>query len=239
MVNIPVIAKRELNTYFLSLMAYFVLTLFALANGLFLAGWLRGTLIDPNLVIREAMGFALFLLVFVVPVITMRLFSEEASSGTMETLLTTPVSDAEVVLGKYMGALIFGMAMLVPVALECLYLAALGGVDYGPVASGFLGLYLGFALFLAIGLFCSSITRIQVGAAIMTFVILLGVLLLGHLVRDAESTIGKILTYMGPTRHVRWFLKGIVDSRDLVYFVASTCMFLFLSVKVLELRRWR
>ena len=239
MVNIPVIAKRELNTYFLSLMAYFVLTLFTLANALGFATWLRGTLIDPNVVINAVIGWALTLLVFAVPVITMRLFSEEVSSGTVETLLTTPVSDTEVVLGKYMGVLIFGMAMLVPVALECVYLTTLGGVDYGPMASGFLGLYLAFALFLAVGLFCSSVTRIQVGAAIMTFVILLGLLLLGNLVGQSQSAIGKALTYMAPARHVSGFFKGVVDSRDLVYFVASTCMFLFLSVKVLELRRWR
>jgi ABC-2 type transport system permease protein len=239
MVNIPVIAKRELNTYFLSLMAYFVLTLFTLANALFFAIWLRGTSVDPNVVISEATGWALFLLVFAVPMITMRLFSEEVSSGTVETLLTTPVSDTEVVLGKYMGVLIFGMAMLVPLALECVYVTTLGGVDYGPVASGFLGLYLALAQFLAIGLFCSSITRIQVGAAIMTFVILLGALLLGNLVGESESAIGKVFTYVAPVRHVGDFLKGVVDSRDLVYFVASTCMFLFLSVKVLELRRWR
>jgi len=239
MVNVPVIARRELNTYFLSLMAYVVLTLFALANGLGFGVMMRGPQADLNLVAATVFGWAVTLMVFGLPMITMRLLSEEASSGTIETLLTVPVSNAEVVLGKYVGALIFTMVMLVPVVLECIYLATVGTLDLGPLASGLLGIYLLIAQFLAVGLFCSSITRIQLAAALATVVALVGTLLVGELVRDMESPLAKLLLYVSPPRHLDGFMKGVIDSRDLVYFVATAALFLFLTVRVLESRRWR
>ena len=117
MVNVPVIAKRELNTYFLSLMGYLVLTLFALGNALVFALLLGGPQIDPNMVAGTMFGWSVTLMIFTAPMITMRLLSEETSSGTIESLMTTPVSEAEVVLGKYVGALLFAIVMLAPIAL--------------------------------------------------------------------------------------------------------------------------
>lgn len=239
MVNIPVIAKRELNTYFLSLIAYFVLTVYALLHGLIFAGLLSGQEFDPNQVAANSMMAALTLMVFTVPVITMRLLSEEANSGTIETLLTTPVSDVEIVLGKYIGALIFGTAVLIPIMLECAFLALLGGLDYGPIASALLGLYLVIAQFLAIGLFCSALTRVQLASGILTLLILLGICFLWNVVQDSTSTTASVLMYLAPPRHFFAFVKGVIDSRDLVYFVATTALFLFLSVRVLEMRKWR
>ncbi len=239
MVNIPVIAKRELNTFFLSPIAYLVLAGFAVGHGLLFAVFLWGSSVDLNAVAGSAFWVALYLLIVTVPLITMGLLSEEASSGTIETLLTTPVSDMEVVLGKYLGALLFGVAMLAPIALECVYLAAMGTLDYGPVAAGFLGLYLLIAQFVAIGLFCSSLTRVQVGSAIISFVMLLGLFFLWLVVRDRSSLAAVVLRYMAPPVHYDGFVKGIVDTRDLVYFASTTALFLFLSVRVLESRRWR
>ena len=239
MVNSPVIARRELNTYFLSLLAYVVLTLFALASGLVFAVGFQGSRIDPTMFASWTFQWTVTLMIWAVPMIAMRLLSEEAASGTIETLLTTPVSSTEVVLGKYVGALIFSMAMLVPVALECAYLTVVGDLDYGRVASGFLGVYLATAQFLAVGLLCSSLTRVQLAAAVMTLVTLLGLLFLGGMAGDSMSTTGRVLRYVAPTAHLSALLKGVVDSRDLVYFVATTCMVLFLTVKVLDLKRGR
>ena len=239
MVNVPVIAKRELNTYFLSLMGYLVLTLFALGNALVFALLLGGPQIDPNMVAGTMFGWSVTLMIFTAPMITMRLLSEETSSGTIESLMTTPVSDAEVVLGKYVGALLFAIVMLAPIALECVFLALLGGMDYGPVASGMLGVYLLTAQFLAIGLFCSAAIRIQLVSAMATFSVLVGALLLGQWAQRGSSAIAKACVYAMPPAHLEGFIKGVIDSRDLVYFVATTSLFLFLGVRVLEARKWR
>jgi len=241
MVNIPVIAKRELNTYFLSLMAYLVLTFFALASGLGFAVIiaLYGPQVDPNALIGSIFGWTGYWIVLAVPLITMRLLSEEASSGTVETLMTAPVSDAEVVLGKYVGALIFTMVLLAPVALQCLYVAGLGPLDYGPLAAGWLGLYLLVAQFLAIGLLCSALFRIQLASGLAAFLVLFGLMLAGVIAHGSESALAQACRYLSPPRHLDAMMKGIIDSRDLVYFVVTTCLFLFLSVRALESRKWR
>jgi ABC-2 type transport system permease protein len=108
-----------------------------------------------------------------------------------------------------------------------------------PISAAFLGTYLLAAQFLAIGLFCSSLTRVQIGSAIMSFVVLMGLFFLWRVARDSASTAAKVLQYISPPWHMVGFLKGVIDTRDLVYFVASTALFLFLSAKVLESRRWR
>ncbi len=239
MINAPVIAKRELITYFLSPIAYVVLTVFALVHGWLFVGALGGAQVDPNIVAGFAFWIAFYMMILFAPIITMRLLSEEASSGTIETLLTTPVSDMEVVLGKFFGALIFSMAMLVPIGVECLFLASVGQLDPGPVASGLLGLYLVIALFLAIGLFCSSLTRVQIGSAIMSIVVLLGLFFLWFVFRNRAGTLAVVFEYLAPPMHFSGFVKGVVDSRDLVYFVATAAFFLYLSVRVLESRKWR
>ena len=239
MVNVPVIAKRELSTYFLSLTAYLVLMLFALVNALVFALLVGGPEMDPNGAASSVFGFAMWFLIFAAAIMTMRLLSEETSSGTIESLMTTPVSDAEVVLGKYVGALLFGMVMLAPIILECAFLAMLGGMDYGPVASGLLGVYLLVAQFLAIGLFWSAMIRIQLVSALATIVTLFGALLLGQLAERGHSVLAKACVYAMPPSHLDGFMKGVIDSRDLVYFVATTALLLFLSVRALEARKWR
>jgi len=238
MVNLPVIAKRELNTYFLSPIAYLVLTGFAVVHGLLFIVILGGGQIDPNHTVGGTLWVGLYLMILAAPIITMRLLSEESSSGTMETLMTTPVGDLEVVLGKFMGALVFGMAMLIPLLVEAGFLMLVGQVDYGPLASGLLGIYLLTAQFLAIGLFCSSLTRAQIGSAILSFVILLGLFFIWLVARDRTSQVADTLKYLAPPMHFAGFVKGVVDTRDLVYFVASTGLFLWLTLIVLQFRRW-
>jgi len=238
-VNIPVIARRELNTYFLSPMAYVVLTGFAVVNALFFAATLRGGQLESNQLVTEVFSFALFWLIFAAPIITMRLLSEEAATGTLETLLTTPVSDTEVVLGKFTGALLFSLVLLVPLGLEFAFLAAIGPLDYGPVASGLLGMYLVSAEFLAVGLLCSALTRSQIASGILAFVGLMALFFLWLGVRERTSGLASFLRYLAPSTHLSGFVRGVIDSRDLAYFVLSTALLLFLSVKILESRKWR
>jgi len=238
MVNIPVITKRELSAYFLSPIAYVVLTGFALAHGLLFSLFLAPT-IDPTNTAQWAFGLPLWLLIVAVPLLTMRLLSEETANGTIETLMTAPVTEIEVVLGKFVGALVFVVVLFAPILVEVVYLSSLGPVDPGPVLSGFLGLILLSALFIAIGLLCSAVTRMQVAAGIVSFVMLLGSYFLWTLSRDAETSVSAALRYISPPWHYISFTKGIVDTRDLAYFGVTTAVFLFLTVKALELRKWR
>jgi ABC-2 type transport system permease protein len=239
MVNVPVIARRELNSYFLSPIAYVVLTAFALGHGLLFSIYTGAATIDPGAVLRFAFWVGLYLMLVAVPIISMGLLSKEVRDGTIEPLMTAPVSDTDVVLGKFCGALLFGLTLIVPIVLETIFLGAVGPLDYGPVASGFLGLYLLMAQFMAVGLFCSTLTRAQIGSAIISFAVLLGLFFLWLLVRDRASVAARALRYLAPPRHFSNFVKGIIDTRSLVYFVATTALFLFLSVRVLESRRWR
>lgn len=238
MVNVPVITKRELNTYFLSPIAYVVLTAFALAHGILFSTALRSP-IDLNGIAQLAFYLPVFLSVLAIPLLTMRLLSEESSSGTIEILMTTPVTEAEVVLGKYAGALIFAVVMFLPILVEIIYLMLLGPMDVGPLLSGFLGMFLLTAQFIAVGLLCSALTRIQIASAIMSFVILLGLYFLWLLTRDSTTAAARLLRYLSPPMHYMSFLKGIVDTRDAAYFVFTTAAILVLTVKALQLRKWR
>ena len=238
MVNVPVIAKRELSAYFLSPIAYVMLTGFALAHGILFAVGIQA---DMSLE-RAAQGvFAspLFLLVLAAPILTMRLMSEETNRGTMETLMTTAVRESEVVLGKFVGAVIFAAVMYLPLLAELIYLRFLGPVDVGPLMSGFLGLFLLTAQFIAVGLLCSALTRIQIASAIASFTLILGSYFLWFLGRgEGEGTLS-VLRYLSPPMHYMEFANGTVDTRHVAYFAITTVTFLFLTVKALELRKWR
>ncbi len=238
MVNVPVIARRELSTYFLSPIAYVVLTGFALAQGLLFSLGVVPVM-ELSRTAESALALPLLLLILAIPILTMRLLSEETSSGTIESLMTTPVSEAEVVLGKYAGALIFAVVMYVPILAEVAFLRLLGEMDAGPLLSGCLGLFLLTAQFISVGLLCSAFTRIQIASAIMSFVTLLVLYFVWLLSRDATTTVGGVLRYLSPPMHYTGFLKGIVDTRDVAYFILTTAAMLFLTVKALELRKWR
>lgn len=238
MVNVLVITKRELNTYFLSPIAYVVLTAFALAQGIMFSLAVRPPL-DPDRAAQWALYLPVLLLIVAIPLLTMRLLSDETYRGTIETLMTAPVTEAEVVLGKFVGALVFAVVMLVPILVEVVFLRFLGEMDLGPLLSGFLGVFLLGSQFIAIGLLCSALTRIQVASAIICFALLLGLYLIGFLGGDSTTASVRVLRYLSPPTHYTSFLKGIVDTRDLAYLVITTAAFLFLTVKALELRKWR
>jgi ABC-2 type transport system permease protein len=166
MVNVPVITRRELSAYFLSPIAYVVLTAFALGHGLLFAPALSPP-IDLGAVAQWSLYMPVFLMIVAIPLLTMRLLAEETHSGTIETLMTAPVTELEVVLGKFVGALLFATIMMLPIGLELAYLRLLGPMDAGPLLAGFLGVFLLTAQFIAVGLFCSALTRIQIASAII------------------------------------------------------------------------
>lgn len=240
MVNVPVITRRELNAYFLSPIAYVVVTCFALAQGVgfaLLLGAGRG--VDLDSAVQSLVTFPFQLLMLAAPLLTMRLLSEEAATGTLETLMTTPTSEAEIVLGKFAAALVFEMVLFIPLLGQVAFLATAGGLDAGRLLAGALGLFLLAAQFTAIGLLCSAFTRVQTASAVLSVVILIILHSFQYLALISSGALSLVLRYMAPLAHYAGFVKGLVDTRDLAYFVLTTCALLFLTVKTLELKTRR
>jgi ABC-2 type transport system permease protein len=238
MVNVPVITRRELHSLFLSPMAYVVLTGFALAQGLRFAQVLEPP-IDPLWTANWVFEMPVYLLIVAAPVLTMGLLSIETASGTIETMMTAPVTEAELVLGKFAGVLVFAMVMFLPLGAEVGFLGLHGRMDLGPVLAGCMGLFLLTAQYLAIGLLCSALTRVQVGSAIMTFAVLLVLCTAWFPARGSQAALSRLLRYLSPPGHYVNFPQGIVDTRDVAYFVITIGLFLVLSVRALQLRKWR
>ena len=238
MVNVPVITRRELGAFFLSPMAYIVLTGFALAQGIMFALVLHPP-IDPAWTAQWVFSIPLYLLIVAAPVLTMRLLSEETSSGTIETMMTAPVTETELVLGKFGGVLVFAMVMFLPLAAEMGFLGLHGQMDPGPVLAGFMGLFLLTAQYLALGLRFTALTRVQVAAAIMTFAALLARYSAWWLLTDSPAAASRLLRYLSPPGHYTSFPQGIVDTRDVAYYVITTVLLLSLTVRALQMRRQR
>ncbi len=240
------IARKELLSFFFAPMAYIVIAAFLLMNG-FLFAVILSALSQPGASATNPMGIffggTLFFWIFMIlmaPVITMRLGAEEAKSGTVETLLTAPVADWEVVAGKYLGAVALYAACWLPTGIYVWVLTRYAEVDLGPVLSGFLGILLVGMFFLAIGLFTSFVARNQVVAAILAFAILVVLLVLSILSFMVTAPLAKgILEYVDLWSCMQNFAKGLIDSRQVVYLLSGALFFLTLCHQALQTRRWR
>ena len=237
---------REFRAYFFSPLAYIVAALVLLINGVVF--WLIVSYLnDPRAAIGAPLQlffgqtfFFWLVIVFVAAVLTMRLLSEERRSGTIEVLMTAPVTEEQVVLGKYLAALGFYIFLWMPTLAYPSVLAYYSEVDWGPVAAGYLGVFGVGALFLSVGLLASALTRSQLVAAILTFALLIPLFtfgLLENLFNDA--TVKQAFSYLNLWQHMEEFSKGIVDTRHLVYYLSATVLFIFLSAKALEAKKWR
>ncbi|MEF8788088.1 MAG: ABC transporter permease subunit, partial [Planctomycetota bacterium] len=195
--------------------------------------------IAPGIVATRTLWLTLYLLIPAVPVLTMRLMSREFGRRTIENLLTAPVTDGQVVAGKYIGALLFTLAMLTPLWLEVGYLAAVADLDWGRMMAGLMGVFLVICQFLAVGLLCSTLTRMQFASAILSFAVLLGLVMLWFLTGGTPSPTAYVLRYLSPLNHFRSFGNGVIDSRSLVYYVTTTALLLSVTVPVAEFKRWR
>jgi ABC-2 type transport system permease protein len=246
MVNVPVIAARELRAYFYSPLGYVVLAVFLLLQGIVF--WLfMSFLAQPNAPPGAVMqyffgGTILFwiALLGVSSASTMRLLAEERRSGTIETLMTAPVTGTEVVLGKYLASLGFYVALWIP---TLVYVAILRGYadvrpEWGPIAAGYLGTLLEGAAFIAVGCLASALTRNQLVAFILAFVFAWVLLLLGVLENLVQSEALKaVFKYVNLFRQMDDFGKGIVDTRHIAFLLSLTGFSLFATVKLLEARR--
>lgn len=237
------IAKREFRSYFDAPLAYVVICLSFFGLGLFFFMSQQGfwqldrATLEPLFRYVPA-GLALL----VVPVITMRLMAEEKRSGTLEMLITLPVKDSDVILGKYLGAL--GLVLTV-IAATLLYPILmfkapwnLGPLDMGPVWSGYVGLVLYAAAAVAVGLLISSLTESQAVAFFITFFVLVAFWFSGDLAQSASGTVASVLHYVSFQSRMSGFMRGLIDTRDVIFFVSVTVLALVMAFRALERRKW-
>ena len=218
------IFKRDLSIYFISPIAYIVISIFLLVTG-----WLFfSTFFLTNQAgLRNFFALLPFVFALVVPAITMRLLSEELNLGSYEVLLTMPVTILDVVLGKFFAAVAFVASMLIPTLAYPITVSFLGQLDWGPVIGGYIGALLMGASFAAIGLFASSLTRNQIIAFIVGVAICFGLTMLDIDIYFFPPSLLGILEYLGANSHFNNISKGIIDSRDILYFVSVSFIGLY------------
>ncbi len=236
------IVGREWRAYFLSPLAYVILTAYMFLNG-FIFSRIVAFLSTPG-VPRERFLTLMFtntyfwiFTLFLIPIITMRLLAEERKTGTLEVLLTSPVSETTVVLGKFLGALGFYLAIWVPSLVFIAYLKSQTAVDLGSVAAGYVGITLIGAYFIAIGVFASALTKNQIVAAILTFAMLIPLFSAGLFQSGTDPGRQSVVDYLNMWDHMDEFARGVVDTRRLVYYLSGMAFFLFLSVVVLSSKK--
>jgi len=233
------IAKRELQSLFFSPIAYVVLGGFAIGSSVF---FLQGFQSGRPATMRGTLDMVVWLLIFLAPAISMRLISEELRSGTYERLMTSPVNDIQVVLGKWLGALGFFCILLSPLLVHIAVLEWFAEPELGPILTGLLGLVLVGALYLAIGVFASAWTQNQIIAFLLTvFIIAVPTFAAFFLAEQAvlDPSTRHLVAYISVNAQYQDFAKGLIDIRNFVYFLSGTALFLFLAVKLVESRRWR
>lgn len=192
-----------------------------------------------DVVVRPLIQNMAIVLLFTVPLLTMRLFSEEKRSGTIELLLTYPIRDVAVMLGKYMAAGLILLLALACTAPSLIILLQLGTPDMGPLVSGYLGLALLGAAFISLGMFISSTTENQIVSATITFVAALMFWILSWASSFTGKTVGQILSQVSILEHMESFNKGILSLSDISFFVLFSAFFLFLTLRSIETQRWR
>lgn len=246
--NFFILWKKELSGYFLSPVAYAASTFFLCVTGLtfyFLSGIYAAGVPGASLSsLVVGSPFYWMTQLVVIPLLTMRLFAEERRMGTLETLLTAPVSDAQVVAGKFAGVLTFYTLMWMSTLLFYVALAAcsleMPDLDPGILASVYLGVFCSGALFLGIGLMCSLTTSNQIIAAILCFTALIVILFTGFIGSATGSAdLKNWLELISLDRHLRDFSRGIIDTRTLVFYAGGSMLCLFASTRMLESRQWK
>jgi ABC-2 type transport system permease protein len=238
--------KRELLSYFYSPLAYAILAAFLLLNGgiYFLILTLLNQPQAPHgAVLKAFFGGTLYYwmyILFIAPLLTMRLISEEKRSGTIELLMTAPVTEAQVVLGKYFAALTFYAFLWVFTLIYVIIVATYSTIDPMPILSGYLGVLLHGALFLSAGLLASAFSKNQIISFIWAFALLMALFTMGFMYQIvADPTAKSLFEYATLWEQMDAFGKGILDTRPLVYSLSLTVFFLYMTTQILRLRRWR
>lgn len=260
MKGILAIYRREMSSYFVSPIAYIVIGFFLLVAGYFFYNILSifmerqmmmamqaqrmggPTDMDvPGLVLRNFLGVVSTIILFMVPMMTMGVYAEERKRGTMELLMTSPITEWQIVFGKFFAALTLFAIMLVP---TFIYLLVMGQYSDPPlswriVLSGYLGVLLLGGVLVALGSFISSLTESQIIAAVITFVIFLLLWVLDMGARGAGTALGDTLQYLSILRHFDDFARGVIDTSSVVFYLSLTGLGLFLTLRTLDSMRWR
>jgi ABC-2 type transport system permease protein len=236
MSNVFAILKRELRAYFYSPIAYVVYGLFLVLTGFFFSLLLfssRQATLQPltyNIIIT---------LLFFAPLLTMKLFAEERKMGTLEMLMTKPVRDVEVVLGKFFAALSFYLLMLVSTLVYVGVILQFGDPDIGPIITGYVGLFFVGASFIALGTFASTLTENQIISAVITFSLALLFWILNWLSGNFGLPSESIFSQLSLSFHFDDFVKGVVDWRSVVFYISFIFFWIFATVKSIEVRKWK
>jgi ABC-2 type transport system permease protein len=252
--NIWTICQKELHSYFVSPIAYLLLTMFGLIFGFFFWNVLayfvvtgiemqmRGQMVPMNLneqIIRPLLSNVSLLGLFFIPMITMRLFAEEKRTGTIELLATSPISDTEIILGKWFAAMILYACLLLFTAVNFAFLFRYGNPDWKPLAIGYLGLLLQAGALLAIGTFISTLTKNQIIAGAVTFGVCLLLWVLDWVSGYETATWATVLSYMSVITHFESFGRGVLDTKDAIFYITAIFLGLFFTARSMESLRWR
>jgi ABC-2 type transport system permease protein len=252
--NTLAIAHKELRAYFASPIAYVIIGGFAFLYGYFyiaiLSFFVRQsmqmlqmggppTANINEMMIRPLMQNVTVLVLFVMPMITMRTYSEEKRSGTIELLLTSPLTDLQIVLGKFLGAMALYGVMLAVTLIHVAILFIYGNPEWKPIATAYLGLLLLGGSFISLGLFISSLTKNQIVAAMITFAVFLFLWIITWIGSVSGPTVSGITTYLSIIDHGEDFWKGVIDTTHLIYYLSFITFGLFLTVKSVDSERWR
>jgi ABC-2 type transport system permease protein len=252
--NVLLICEKELKSYFASPIAYCCMALFALIFGFGFYTATRDfirfsfqaqmsgqqqTMNVNEQIIRPLLGFASTVALFLIPMISMRLFAEEKRSGTIELLLTSPVKDIEIILGKWFGSLALYLCVLAMSMINVAMLFAWGKPDLKPVLVAYFGLILQGACLLAIGTFISTTTKNQIVAGGVTFFVCLLLWLLSWFTAFDSSATAQVVNYLSIVTHMENFSKGVLDSKDAIFYLSMIFFSLFLTARAMESLRWR
>jgi ABC-2 type transport system permease protein len=250
--NILAIADKELRSYFASPIAYIIIGLFALLFGWFFFVYLSvfvqrssqmmmggGSMNLNQDMIRGVFLNSAVIILFVMPMITMRTYSEEKRSGTIELLLTSPVTDFQIIMGKFLGALGLYASMLLVTMLYMAIVFVYGNPEWKPIATGYLGLLLMGGCFLSVGLFISSVTKNQIVAGFLTFAVFLMLWVINWMADQSGPIMGAVLKYLSITDHFDDFARGIIDTKHVIYYLTFITFGLFLTAKSVDMERWR
>lgn len=248
--SLGLIYRREFLAYWTSPVAYAVLSVFLVLSGIFFFGQLSefvalstqsgGQGVDVNQQLLRPYLYSISVMVlFLLPLVSMRLVADEVRQGTLELLLTTPVRESVIAWGKYLASLSLFLVMLLGAVAHTAILFAFGNPEWGPVLTGFLGLLLSGAAYLALGLFLSTLTQNQVVAGAASFALFLSFWLCHWLGRVTGGTLSEVLEYVSFVDHFDSFGKGILDTTDFVFFVSLILLGVYASTQSILSRRWR
>src|SRR5215471_12196839 len=260
MKGILAIYRRELGSYFVSPIAYVVIGFFLALTGYFFYD-IVGRVIEysfsmqmrggqfgappgidaPMLVIRNFAGFVTTILLFLVPMLTMGVYAEERKRGTMEMLMTSPITEFQIVIGKFSASLTFFVVMLAPTLIYYLLVGPYSepALPWRIVGAGYLGLFLLGAVLIALGTVISSLTENQIVAGVVTFVVFLLLIFLDLTTQDSTSAMAEVFKYLSILQHHQTFAQGVIDTSSVIFYLSAAAVGVFLTLRNLDSMRWR